>query len=82
MKVIIPRMAEHAGFDGNAIEVEISDTCPQCGGMRGEPFETISYDGSRRLHVHGWINPCGHLDKYSSVREEAANLIKQKQKES
>ena len=45
--------------------------CPACGGPRGEPFPSHSYDGSRRLHVHGWHNPCGHVDKYSEVLKEA-----------
>ena len=75
MKVIIPRVSEHEGYPGNAIEVEISDNCPKCGGKRGEPYDTISYDGSRRLHVSGWTNPCGHVDKYSDVRVEAAQTI-------
>lgn len=72
MVVTIPACSEHAGFPGNTITVEISDRCPVCGGPRGKPYETISYDGSRRLAVDGWKNPCGHVDKYSDVRKEAA----------
>ena len=77
MKVIIPRLSQHEGYPGNAVEVEISDTCPKCGGKRGESFNTISYDGSRRLHVSGWVNPCGHVDKYSDAMEEVANQLNQ-----
>jgi len=70
MKVEIPKMQEHAGYPGNVMLVEINDYCPRCGGKRGEPFSTISYDGSRRLHVSGWTNPCGHVDTYAAVRKE------------
>jgi hypothetical protein len=71
MKVTIPSRADHEGFPGNTITAEISDFCPVCGGKRGEVFETISYDGSRRLYgVSGWQNPCGHIDTYAKVREE------------
>lgn len=67
--VIIPARAEHEGFHSR--EVTLQWTCPVCGGVRGEPFATWSYDGSRRLYVHGWINPCGHIDNYDAVRKEA-----------
>ena len=70
MKVTIPSIEEHAGYPGNKMTIEISDFCPVCGEKRGEPYPTISYDGSRRLDVDGWKNPCGHIDKYSAVREE------------
>lgn len=75
MIVTIPRIQEHAGYPGNVVTVEILDYCPECGVKRGEPFKTQSYDGSRRLCVDGWINPCGHIDSYSSVREEAFALF-------
>lgn len=68
MKVTIPSRANHNGL--SAMTIEIPDTCPKCGGLRGEVFDTISYDGSRRLAVSGWLNPCGHIDGYSAVREE------------
>lgn len=68
--VTIPARAEHDGYA--AVRVTVPWVCPQCGGPRGEPFKTISYDGSRMLDVDGWRNPCGHLDLYSDVRAEAA----------
>lgn len=70
--VSIPTCAEHAGDPFNSIRVHLRWVCPNCGTRRGDPYETISYDGSRRLHVHGW-NPCkcGHVDKYAAVLEEA-----------
>lgn len=68
--VTIPACVEHNGF--YAMTVTLEWKCPVCGGPRGEVFETQSYDGSRRLACHGWRNPCGHIDKYSDVRAEAA----------
>lgn len=68
MTVTIPACENHAGF--HAMRVEISTKCPICGGPRGEPYAGLSYDGSMRLQVSQWNNPCGHIDKYSSVREE------------
>lgn len=75
MKVTIPACEQHEGLPFNAVAVVIADTCPQCGGPRGEPYPVRSYDGSRRLNVSGWDNPCGHIDYYSEVRKEvrAAN---------
>lgn len=68
-KVLIPERPQHEGF--HRIEVELVWVCPVCGGPRGEPFETISYDGSLRLHCHGWNNPCDHIDKYVDCVAEA-----------
>lgn len=68
--VEIPACDQHEGF--YSMTVTVIWKCPTCGGPRGEPFKTISYDGSRRLYdVNGWKNPCGHVDKYADVREEA-----------
>lgn len=64
--VRIPAVAEHAGVD--AMTVTLPWRCAVCGGPRGEPYPTISWDGSRRLAVDGWINPCGHIERYSMVR--------------
>jgi ribosomal protein S8 len=73
MTVSIPRIEQHEGYPGNIITIEISNKCPICGGKRGEPHKVLSYDGSRRLEVDGWQNPCGHIDKYESVRQEYLN---------
>ena len=67
--VLIPAREQHEGI--YAINVTVPWVCPVCGQPRGEPFDAISYDGSLRLHVQGWTNPCGHIDKYSKVREES-----------
>jgi hypothetical protein len=66
--VYIPSETEHAGVYG--MFVTIKWECPVCGSPRGEPYKIFSYDGSRRLYVDGWTNPCGHIDKYKSVKEE------------
>lgn len=68
MRVTIPSCEQHEGFF--SMTVTISDYCPKCGGKRGVPYKGFSYDGSRRLVVDCWENPCGHVDKYSEVREE------------
>lgn len=68
MIVTIPACIEHRGI--KSVTLEIADKCPVCGGPRGEPYKTSSYDGSRRLQCDGWMNPCGHVDKYSDVRKE------------
>lgn len=70
--VIIPAREQHEGF--YTVTVTVPWVCPTCGGPRGEVRDTISYDGSRRLGCHGWSNPCGHVDFYSDVRKEAAEL--------
>lgn len=67
--VRIPSCEQHEGF--HSTEVTLIWECPACGGPRGEVFDTLSYDGSRRLSVHGWRNPCGHIDGYADVRREA-----------
>lgn len=67
--VRVPECAEHQGI--YAVEVTIDWTCPICSGPRGEVTKGISYDGSLRLEVDCWTNPCGHIDKYAAVREEA-----------
>ncbi|MBW7567835.1 hypothetical protein KIF53_15620 [Chromobacterium subtsugae] len=65
--VRIPACDEHQGFYG--LTLTLTWRCMYCGAPRGEPFETLSYDGSRRLGVHGWENPCGHVEKYSAIRK-------------
>lgn len=64
--VRIPRCDTHEGIF--SMDVELEWTCPVCGGPRGEPRDGLSYDGSRRLGVHQWSNPCGHVDTYAEIR--------------
>lgn len=67
--VIIPACPEHMGY--HSMTVTLRWLCPECGGPRGKPFMGLSYDGSRRMNAHCWINPCGHIDYYCDVRKEA-----------
>ena len=68
-RVIVPEREMHEGI--HKIAVNLVWTCPVCGSPRGEIENVLSYDGSRRLHVNGWVNGCDHVDKYSAVRREA-----------
>lgn len=68
--VNIPACAEHEGI--YSVTVQLAWRCPVCGRLRGNPVPVISWDGSRRLHCDGWVNLCGHVDKYADVRHEAA----------
>ena len=68
--VLIPAGENHQGFLKTS--VRLYWVCPECNHPRGEIFPALSFDGSLRLEVDGWINPCGHVDKYSQVRVEAA----------
>lgn len=65
-RITIPARDEHAGLD--KVTVEVPWKCLICGGPRGEPTIRLSYDGSRTMAVHGWDNPCGHVEKYDTVR--------------
>lgn len=66
--VTIPAREQHAGYA--SITVTLPWVCRKCGGPRGEPYQAASYDGCRRLSVHRWSNPCGHVEKYSEVRRD------------
>lgn len=70
--VTIPACDEHEGY--HSLRVTLLWVCPICGGPRGEPHPALSYDGSRRLNVDGWTNPCGHVDGYATVRQEAKSF--------
>lgn len=67
--VTIPAQAEHRGQDARTVKLRW--ICQVCGKPRGDVFKTESFDGSRKLSCHGWLNPCGHVDKYDAVRIEA-----------
>ena len=68
--VTIPACEQHDGFA--QVTLSLPWVCLHCGGPRGEPYKGISYDGSRRLAVDCWTNPCGHGEKYSTVRAAAS----------
>lgn len=65
--IIIPACTQHEGL--YSISVVVPWVCLYCGEPRGEPKLGLSFDGSRRLSAHIWTNPCGHVEKYSLVRE-------------
>lgn len=67
--VRIPACENHRGF--RQVEIKLTWICPVCGGPRGEIRKAFSFDGSLRLVCDGWLNPCGHVDKYEAVRKEA-----------
>jgi hypothetical protein len=66
-KITIPACVEHDGFF--SLTVTVPWYCIFCGRERGEKFDGLSYDGSRRLHVSCWRNACGHVETYKEVRE-------------
>lgn len=68
-RVNIPASTMHMGMHN--VYVNLNWVCPLCGGPRGEVKPIRSYDGSLSMMVDGWQNPCGHVDYYSEVREEA-----------
>lgn len=68
--VTIPARAEHWGQ--YPMTVDLPWRCIHCGGPRGEPVKGLSYDGSLRLEVDTWANPCGHVEKYSEIRDALA----------
>lgn len=78
MKVTIPSKQEHEGMF--SMYISIRDYCPKCASERGVPYEGLSYDGSRRLNVSCWKNPCGHTDMYNDVRKEYSRKINFKHK--
>lgn len=80
MKVTIRDRSSEAPWGSSGLlspcvrTVEIADTCPQCGGKRGEPFGMNQCDDGAYYWVQGWHNPCGHVDHYEAVAREAKAL--------
>lgn len=50
--------------------IDIADTCPACGGPRGEPNMERQCEYDEWFDVSRWSNPCGHLDLYAEVLKE------------
>lgn len=69
--VTIPACEQHEGFYKEIVKLKW--ICPICGKERGKVEKVRSYDGSLYLYCDGWKNHCGHVDKYSKIREEAQN---------
>lgn len=58
--------------------VTISTFC-SCGQRRGTPFLTVYWKDERCYQVHKWENPCGHVETYKDVLNEAAQLAAKEQ---
>lgn len=69
--VTIPACDEHEGF--YSLTTTLPWVCMYCGERRGEPYNSISFDGRMRLAVSCWKNPCGHVERYSTVRDWIKN---------
>jgi hypothetical protein len=61
-------------FSVVARKVEIADTCPACGGPRGEASGYNGCEDGDYYWVNVWSNACGHIDSYPDVLAEAAAL--------
>lgn len=57
--------------------IEIADTCPKCGGPRGEPKRVGYCEDGVHYTVHNWTNPCDHVDMYEAVLAEATNVVEE-----
>lgn len=70
--VVMYRWIDPSGsWGGRPVTVKIADTCPVCGGPRGElRWQTFCEDGEW-FTVNVWTNACGHVDKYTDVLKEA-----------
>jgi hypothetical protein len=55
-------------------KVTISAFCPIDGERRGEPTGLNSCDDGAHYWVQVWSNPCGHVDSYADVINEAAAM--------
>jgi hypothetical protein len=81
MKVTVMYRNNWFGGDGwtyYPVEIEIGDTCPVCGGPRGEPYGYNFIEDDTPYFVHKWDNPCGHMDLYADVLVEAGYVKREK----
>jgi hypothetical protein len=76
--VVVDRVAMGASWGNPGLgrvvtrEVAISRRCPVCGGRRGRPVVVPFCEDGEHSSASRWNNPCGHVDKYTAVLEEAA----------
>jgi len=56
--------------------VQIGTHCPECGGLRGQPRSSHYCEDGQHYWVDNWENPCGHVDYYDDVLEEAEALVR------
>jgi hypothetical protein len=65
--IVIPACEQHEGH--LRVTLRVPWCCIYCGERRGTHAVGLSYDGSRRLAVSMWRNPCGHTETYAAVRD-------------
>lgn len=59
------------GWHMHIESVTVDWFCPVCGGPRGEPRGHNFHEDGEWFFCHQWVNPCGHVDLYPQVAEEA-----------
>ncbi|MFJ5038023.1 hypothetical protein [Streptomyces parvulus] len=75
MTVRVPDYGPQRGYEGvRIVDVEVSARCPQCGGPRGPKVEHRFRRDGEYFTCDRWMNPCGHVDQYDAVLEEARLL--------
>jgi hypothetical protein len=62
------------GWTYYPLTVAIADTCPVCGGPRGEPVMQPFREDGEWYALSTWTNECGHLDRYQDVYAEYLTL--------
>jgi hypothetical protein len=63
------------GWSMNLVTITISDQCAVCCGPRGTPVKRAFFEDGESYSVDCWMNPCGHLDSFAAVIEEAWLLL-------
>lgn len=63
------------GWTYHPVTVRIEDTCPVCGGPRGEVVPRSFCEDGEWYVLDTWVNPCGHMDMYKDVLIEAAEKL-------
>lgn len=74
MRVTVMYRNNFFGGDGwtyYPVTINIADTCPVCGGKRGEPKGKRFCEDGEWFDVDTWENPCGHVDMYRDCLIEA-----------
>lgn len=56
------------------VTVDIAPLCPECGRRRGKPTPQTFHEFGEHYSADTWTNPCGHVDQYADVLEEAREL--------
>lgn len=67
-------LAGHESFEPVIETVTISNYCPRCGKPRGTPMDKTFFLDGFSYTVDYWQNPCGHMDMYYEVLEEAERM--------